>query len=42
MFYFIFKVKLLQKNNIDLVNPLIPKAHYSEHWDKPFPFQIKH
>ena len=39
--FFIFKVHLTSRDTTDLVNPQIPKAHYSGHWDKPHPLQIK-
>ena len=39
--FIVFKLQLLQKANIDLVNPRIYKAHYSEQWEKTFSLQIK-
>ena len=32
---------MLQAANIDLFNPLVPKAHNSECQNLPFPLQIK-
>ena len=37
----VFKKQMLQAANTDLLNPLIPKAHSSEHQTLLFSLQIK-